>query len=415
MKIDLKRVIEYSNESLRNPALMKSIMMDMYPNDKLEINILLTIKDSGIIEEVAMMKSVSVPKYKMYIDRIMNEYGLSESNAIAGLNEWLSYYGIKKENEENHEPQNRESVIQEAPLENTEIHTVDGVIEDYELRVLSDDSAEIKKFLGFDEEQLTVPNKIGEFRITGIGREAYKSCKNVRKLVISDGIKYIQDSAFIGCSKLENIKFSKTLKRLGQICALTDEEKQMIMTSEYPVPYTLNDTMGVFSGSSLKEVILPNSLEQLGEAAFCKCIDLKRVVIPRGIRRIPKSAFIGCINLDDVKLSESVEEIDDAAFMACIALNKMEFPISLHRIKRKAFCMCRSLKSITLNDGIEVIEGEAFKDCSLKEVELPKTISKIEKNVFDYGITCFCYKGSYGLKYARENGYNVLNADNRNS
>lgn len=409
MNIDLSKVIEYSEECIKNPTLMKSIMMDMYPNEKLEINILVTIQSSGIIEGFRKMDFISMPQYRMCIDRIVNDYGLTENNAIAGLDEWLKYYEIKKDDA----IQINKKPIDVTNMEVTENPVVEVCVEDYELRILSDVSAEIKKFLGFDDEQLVVPSKIGNINIIGVGREAYKACGNMRKLVISEGIEYIQDAAFLDCFNLEEVVLPKSLKRLGQIRAITDIERHKFMINQYPSIYTLNNTMGCFGNTSLKEVVLPNALEILGEAVFAKCTALKKVVIPGGVKQISRSSFIGCIALEEIVMSDNIELIDKQAFMACTSLKNLEFPKKLRKIENKAFCMCRSLQILKFNDGLEVIEDEAFRDCNLKNIILPKSINKMGKSIFDYTTVCACYSGSYGLKYARDNGYKVLNAENK--
>ena len=48
MKIDLAIVIGYSKDSLQSREKMRAIMRDLYPNSTLEMNVLLSVYESGI-------------------------------------------------------------------------------------------------------------------------------------------------------------------------------------------------------------------------------------------------------------------------------------------------------------------------------------------------------------------------------
>lgn len=136
-------------------------------------------------------------------------------------------------------------------------------------------------------------------------------------------------------------------------------------------------------------------------------------MIPDSVEQISKSSFIGCIALEDVVLPSKLKLIDKQAFMASISIKRLEFPKKLRKVESKAFCMCKSLQILRLNDGLEAIEDKAFNNCNLKNVILSKSINKLGKSIFDYATVCVCYGGSYGLKYARSNGYKVLNVENK--
>lgn len=48
MEIDLQRVLSYSKDSLQSRALMRSIILDLYPGKTREMNVLLDIYESGV-------------------------------------------------------------------------------------------------------------------------------------------------------------------------------------------------------------------------------------------------------------------------------------------------------------------------------------------------------------------------------
>lgn len=65
----------------------------------------------------------------------------------------------------------------------------------------------------------------------------------------------------------------------------------------------------VFSGkSNIKDIILPQSIEQLPKGAFDGCAELKRITIPRQVKIIREGTFVGCGNLEDVYYEGTMEE-----------------------------------------------------------------------------------------------------------
>ena len=66
--------------------------------------------------------------------------------------------------------------------------------------------------------------------------------------------------------------------------------------------------------TSLKEVIIPNSVESIGDRAFRGCTNLKEVNIPNSVKSIGDEAFKDCSSLQTVIIPNSVESIGYKAF-----------------------------------------------------------------------------------------------------
>lgn len=157
-------------------------------------------------------------------------------------------------------------------------------------------------------------------------------------------------------------------------------------------------------GSSIKEIALPNSLEELGDGAFYKCKMLETVTWPNNaaFSAIPDNAFTGCEKLDDdvvTTLPPSVKSIGYLAFSDCgvpasvivgetkLPFTQINVPGTVETIERYAFYQCSHVTSVTIGDGVKYIGNNAFAylDPAIagKEIALPKSVEKIEWRAFE--------------------------------
>ena len=72
-----------------------------------------------------------------------------------------------------------------------------------------------------------------------------------------------------------------------------------------------------YSGQDTK-VIIPETVESIGECAFKYCTSVESVVIPEGVKSIGRKAFEYCLNLKEIVISYTVEYIGSDAFSNCL-------------------------------------------------------------------------------------------------
>lgn len=105
---------------------------------------------------------------------------------------------------------------------------------------------------------------------------------------------------------------------------------------------------GVFEGSNLENIVIPNNINKIGRRAFKNCKNLKRVVLGNGIKEIPIDCFAKCDSLEKIIIPEGVNLIWGFAFSDCSKLKSIQLPTTLKEIGSYAFCRCPKLKSITI-------------------------------------------------------------------
>ena len=211
--------------------------------------------------------------------------------------------------------------------------------------------------------------------------DAQKLAQEVGKkgtIVIPDAYTSIEPSAFdeITCEKLV---IGKNINRLSgksfyhANIKVVDLSKAQIKDLE----------RSLFSSSNVKEVTLPESLETIGEEAFCYCDKLEKVNLPLHVREIRRYAFQGCYNLKDIKIPYGVESIGQNAFASCIRLENVTLPNSLIAIERDAFSGC-GIKEIIIPDSVKRIDRFAFYGCShLENIKISKNVIEIGDDAFN--------------------------------
>ena len=128
-----------------------------------------------------------------------------------------------------------------------------------------------------------------------------------------------------------------------------------------------NGAPGFYSCSSLKSVIIPNSVTTIGRNAFGSCTNLASINIPNSVTVIESYAFTGCSNLVYVNISNSVATIKYGTFESCTSLTSINIPNSVTTIEYYAFCWCFGLTSVTIGNSVTNIDLRAFIYCSSLE------------------------------------------------
>ena len=155
-----------------------------------------------------------------------------------------------------------------------------------------------------------------------------------------------------------------------------------------------------YSGSA-ENIVIPaqidgKSVTRIGNNAFEKS-SAKEIVIPDSVTEIGSQAFSGCGKLTGVSIPNSVTMIRDRAFFDCNSLASITIPDSVTDIELQAFCNCTSLKSVTIPASVTDIGDEAF-GYYFNDID-ESEIKKVDGFKINY------VKNTYGHYYATKNGF----------
>ncbi len=110
----------------------------------------------------------------------------------------------------------------------------------------------------------------------------------------------------------------------------------------------------------------------------------EEVVIAKEVKAVPAFAFAECVNLRSVVFEQGsrCRSIGECAFYRCCSLKEIELPPSLSEIGKYAFAWCESMEKVHLVN-VDKIGALAFAYCSsLKDVEFSERLKSVGNNAF---------------------------------
>ena len=155
--------------------------------------------------------------------------------------------------------------------------------------------------------------------ISEIGIGSFSGCTSLRRIRLG-AVKVIRKNAFWGCTSLTNIVFPNRLESVGSGAFSMCKRLENAACSGKTI-----SERAFFGCKGLKHVDLPEGLLKIEKEAFCDT-GLERLMLPESLEKIGDSAFLKCRELEYVKIPENVRIIEKWAFHGCNHLKVVEIP-----------------------------------------------------------------------------------------
>lgn len=246
---------------------------------------------------------------------------------------------------------------------------------------------------------------IGPLPTAMVGEQRVLDLRDLKQVVIPDGVEKIGNHWFLGCD-VEEVTIPASVREIGTD-AFCNCKKLAKVT--FQLCDECSKTTGcvvrnrlIENGLNLAPQVGTSQLRVVGESAFCKCSGLKKIDLPdcveeirpyafsrsglesftapKALRTIRYGAFRSCRNLKCARLNEGLEVLEDREHAYCewngvfsgSAVEDVLLPSTLMVIGAYAFSQCKNLKSVQLPDSLERIESDAFIESALESVTLPR-------------------------------------------
>ena len=127
--------------------------------------------------------------------------------------------------------------------------------------------------------------------------------------------------------------------------------------------------------TALISVSIPGSVQEIGDAAFCKSSSMTMLTLNSGLKAIGRSAFESCTSLQEVRLPSTVTEIGNHAFYCCENLSYVYIPASVQSFGSGIFSYCTRLSRVDMDGSVSSMPNWSFYGCdSLSQIHAQGTV-----------------------------------------
>lgn len=209
-----------------------------------------------------------------------------------------------------------------------------------------------RAFFSFYGETVYIPANV-----ESLEEYAFYHCPGVKNLYFAEGCKVqtIPAYAFEDCPKLANVSLHEGVKEIGAYAFSVER-------------------IGV-NANQITDMVIPASVERIGEYAFSFCSSLISVSFAEGsvISEISTGAFGSCYKLKTVAFGNNDKSVElvfgDRAFALADDIANFEFPANLVSIGAECFAGSES-------------QTYGYHSCKITEVVLPASVRTIGDGAF---------------------------------
>ena len=233
-----------------------------------------------------------------------------------------------------------------------------------------------------------VPSSLKRIVITDetvLPKGAFDNCP-LTDLTIPKSVTKINSKVFDGCYWLKNIHIYDLKAWCDMSCvyddSMGDARYSLILNGEVVRNLTIPDGVEeirpcAFSGcSSLESVTIPDGVKSIGSSAFMFCENLKEVSIPEGVTSIGRNAFLSS-GLECVTIPDSIDHIGSGAF-SCFPLSNVTIPqyVCSSKLSSVFSDSYWRIANVVISDRVTSLSSELFAGCvGIKKITAPMALT----------------------------------------
>lgn len=261
-----------------------------------------------------------------------------------------------------------------------------------------------------------------------IGNSAFNGCTNLEEVVFAENsqLKLIDTAAFNECAKLSflelpqsteqignyafretkltQLHFSENLKKVGNGIAQDSTIKKItiaenntsIFVDKESVVYTGDKKALIFSlnAAGLTEYTIQDECEVIRPEAFTYS-PIKKVNFNDGLEYVDTEAFYFS-SLESISLPGTIKALGLRAFSWCRSNKSITFAEGIAEISNSAFTINPLVTQIVFPDSVEIIGRKSFEGCSALEKAVIPATTEVSYGAFEScnSLTIYCYENS---------------------
>ena len=201
----------------------------------------------------------------------------------------------------------------------------------------------------------------------------FDQCTSCQTAQIPSTVQTIEVNAFRGCTG--ELTVCCPLPSKEDLFAGAAFSKIVLTDAVTSIPES-----AFFRCAALEEIVLSESLKEIGYMAFWECTSLKNIALPSSLTSIGQKAFLGCTSLESIVIPEKVTVLDHEVFRECTSLSEVALPESLTEIRSYAFSWS-GVKEITLPQNVTYLGYYSFGSTNMTALYcLPEVPPAIQEN-----------------------------------
>lgn len=268
---------------------------------------------------------------------------------------------------------NVDSLVVTGEIDDTDIHTLWDASFNGKLSVINMENATVKNGIVPEDAFWNPKEQL---------HDGYINVIRLRRIILPDGIRRIEESAFSFAVNLEEINIPSALQYVG-VDAFYECENLKTDPLVFPEGFERIDNEAFSRCLRLKAVILPSTITEIGKGAFEQA-NISSINLPEGLSRIGDRAFVFC-RLKEVYIPNSCQDLGDFLFSSNRDLEKIHLPEGIERIPNRFAYVCISLRQVNIPSSVKSIGEEAFLGCQqLAGVELPYGLETVGREAFRF-------------------------------
>ncbi len=185
------------------------------------------------------------------------------------------------------------------------------------------DSYMISRYTGTASEIVLPETAPDGLPIIEIGAWAFNECTTLKKVTIPDSYQIIREWSFQRCDNLEEIYIGAGVNDFSivEVFAFSNRLSSIQVDPRNPVYESKGNCLLTKGGKLLvagcKDSMIPDTVTEIGENAFCNIESLNAIELPPSVTMLNNFAFFGCVGLTEFRVPLHVKQMGYSVFHNC--------------------------------------------------------------------------------------------------
>ena len=223
-----------------------------------------------------------------------------------------------------------------------------------------------------------VPASIDGKEVFGLGEGAFSSAY-VHSVVIEEGVKDISTKAFSRASGLTNVILPSSIEGIGE-----NAFSSAVFTKTENGYKTIFDTVLIDYSGEETQIKIPDTIKHIGGGSFKQNSKITEVIFPTSLESIGDEAFYKCAKLNSADISgTAIKRVGASAFASDARLKSVIISDKVTSVGDKAFFECSDVQTLKLGASVEEIGADAFNNLWLiPDVTLSGSVAVLGDRAF---------------------------------